>query len=69
MTSYRVVPDDGGWKVVASRNGARSNHSTVSKHNKKSAAKRKARKLADAGDRLTVLRADGSIQTNNKVRG
>jgi len=69
MTSYRVVPNNGGWKVVASRNGARSNHSTVSTHNKKSAAKRKARQLADGGDRLTILRSDGSIQTNNKVRG
>jgi hypothetical protein len=67
-TSYRVVPNDGGWKVMAAK-GSRKNHSTVSTHRKKSAAKRRARQLADGGDRLVILRADGSIQTNNKVRG
>jgi hypothetical protein len=69
-TSYRVVPDsDGkGWKVMAAKGNSR-NHSTVSKHRKKSAAKRKARRLADSGDRLVILRADGSIMSNNEVRG
>lgn len=66
-TSYRVTPDDGGWKVMAAKGNSKS-HSTVSTHRKKSAAKRKARKFADPGDRLVVLRADGSIQTNNQVR-
>jgi len=68
-SSYRVVPDDGGWKVMAAKGGNAANHSTVSTHRKKSAAKRRARQLADGGDRLVVLRADGSIMSNNKVRG
>ena len=67
-TSYRVTPDGSGWKVMAAK-GNRKTHSTVSTHRKKSAAKRRARQLADGGDRLVILRADGSIQTNNKVRG
>lgn len=48
--------------------GNSKNHSTVSTHRKKSAAKRRARQLADSGDRLVVLRADGSIMSNNEVR-
>jgi len=67
-TSYRVVPDGSGWKVMAAKGGNSANHSTVSTHRKKSAAKRRARQLADSGDRLVILRADGSIQTNNEVR-
>jgi len=67
-TSYRVVPNGGGWKVMASASGPRSDHSTVSKHRKKSAAKREARRLADAGDRLVVLKSNGAIQTSNEVR-
>lgn len=64
--SYRVVPDGKMWKVMAARsNGA--NHRTKSKHRKKSAAKRKARKMADSGDRLVILSNGGSIQTRAKV--
>lgn len=64
--SYRVVPNDGGWKVMSGKSNT-SNHRTVSTHRKKSAAKRKAKRLADGGDRLVVLRADGSIQSNREV--
>lgn len=65
--SYRVVPDGNGWKVMAASSNS-ANHRTKSTHRKKSAAKRKARRMADSGDRLVVLRTDGSIQENNQVR-
>jgi len=66
-SSYRVVPNDGGWKVMAGSSNS-ANHRTKSTHRKKSAAKRAARRMADSGDRLVILRADGSIQTSNQVR-
>jgi len=61
---YTVAPNAGAshnWEV-------QSNGRVVSKHRKKSAAKRKARKLADSGDRLVIQGQDGAIITNNEVR-
>jgi len=60
MTTYRVLPlPDGvaqryGWQVQA--NGRR-----VSKHTKKSAAKRTAREKAGAGDSVVLHRSDGTV--------
>jgi len=67
-SSYRVVPNDGGWKVMAAKGGNTANHSTVSTHRKKSAAKRKAKRLADSGDRMVILKSNGASQTNKEVR-
>jgi len=60
MATYRVVPlPDGtsqayGWQVK--KNGRR-----VSKHYKKSGAKRKAREKAGANDSVVLHRADGTV--------
>lgn len=60
MTTYRVTPlPDGtdqryGWQVQA--NGTR-----VSKHTKKSAAKREARRRADSADSVILHRTDGTV--------
>lgn len=67
-TSYRVVPNDDGWQVQAAKGGNAATHTPVSNHRKKSAAKRKAKQLADSGDRLVVLKSNGAIQTNSEVR-
>jgi len=64
--SYRVVPDGDGWKVMSGKSNT-SNHRTVSTHRKKSAAKRKARQLADSGDRLVILLSNGKVQSNREV--
>lgn len=40
----------------------------TSPHTKKSAAKRKARQVASAGDTLEIRRTDGSIQNSVTVR-
>lgn len=61
MTSYRVVPNKGDWKVMKGRNNS-SNHRTVSEHLIKRTAEKKARRLASPGDRLVILRGDGAIQ-------
>lgn len=59
MATYRVTPlPDGvdqryGWQVQ--KNGRR-----ISKHLKKSAAKRKARQKAGSGDSVVVHRTDGT---------
>jgi len=61
MAVYRVVPDaDGdtqryGWKVL--KNGRRQ-----SNHTKKSAAKRKAKRMAGVGDSAILHRKDGTVQ-------
>lgn len=60
MATYRVTPlPDGtsqayGWQVQ--KNGRR-----VSKHHKKSGAKRKANSLAGANDSVVVHRANGTV--------
>jgi hypothetical protein len=60
MATYRVTPlPDGtsqayGWQVQ--KNGRR-----VSKHYKKSAAKRKAREMANGPDSVVVHRTDGTV--------
>jgi hypothetical protein len=60
MATYRVIPlPDGvsqryGWQVKKS--GRR-----VSKHTKKSAAKRKARQKAGADDNVVVHRQNGQV--------
>jgi len=61
MAVYRVVPDaDGdtqryGWKVL--KDGTRK-----SNHTKKSAAKRKAKRLAGVRDAVILHRTDGTVQ-------
>jgi hypothetical protein len=67
MTSYRVAPDQGGWKVMRASDNGKA-HSTVSKHQKKSAAKRKARALGSSGDLLTIIKSNGAIQTSGRIR-
>jgi hypothetical protein len=60
MATYRVVPlpdtvdQRYGWQV---KKGGRR----VSKHTKKSAAKRKARQLAGRGDSVVLHRTDGTV--------
>jgi len=60
MATYRVTPlPDGtdqryGWQVQ--KNGSR-----VSKHHKKSGAKRKANREADMEDSIVVHRLDGTV--------
>jgi len=60
MATYRVTPlSDGvdqryGWQVQ--KNGRR-----VSKHTKKSAAKRKARREANGSDSVVIHRTDGTV--------
>jgi hypothetical protein len=51
----------GNWQVTKS--GARQ-----SKHRKKSAAERKAYRVADSGDDLWIIRADGTVQDKRTVR-
>ena len=51
----------GNWQVVKS--GAR-----VSKHTKKSAAKRRAYREASEGDKMIIIRLDGTIQDQRRVR-
>jgi len=65
--SYRVVPDDGGWKVMSGKSN-RANHRTVSNHRLKRRAKAEAKRLADSGDELTILGSDGAIQNRKTVR-
>jgi len=67
MTSYRVVPDDGGWKVMAGASNSAS-HRTVSQHRLKRRAKAEAKRRADSGDGLTILKSGGAIQTRTTVR-
>jgi len=57
---YQVAPTPRGgkWKVIRG-------FETLSKHNKKSAAKRQARQKAVEGDKLTIRKKDGTVQ--NKV--
>lgn len=60
MATYRVTPlPDGvdqryGWQVQ--KNGRR-----ISKHTKKSAAKRKARREASGSDSVITHRTDGTV--------
>jgi len=67
MASVKVkpLPDGtslrGSWQVTVS--GSR-----VSKHRKKSAAKRRAKREASSGDTLTITRLDGTIQDKRAVR-
>jgi len=51
----------GSWQVVKS--GRR-----VSKHLKKSAAERKAYREASTGDKMVIIRADGTVQDQREVR-
>jgi hypothetical protein len=63
MATYRVLPlSDGvsqryGWQVQ--KDGRR-----VSKHHKKSGAKRKARSLAGASDSVVMHRIDGTVMSS-----
>lgn len=57
-TTYTVGPKPGnkkGWRVLA-------NGRTVSKHNKKHTAEKKAKKLADRNDSITVKDSNGRFQ-------
>lgn len=65
--SYRVVPDDGNWKVMKAASNS-ANHRTISRHRLKRRAKSKARQKASAGDQLTILTSDGAIQSRVTVR-
>lgn len=64
---YTVLPADDGhdmrsnWMVHKAGN-------MESAHTKKSAAKRKARKLASPGDTLQIRRTDGTIQKTVTVQ-
>ncbi len=51
----------GSWQVTKS--GSR-----VSKHRKKSAAERMAYRKAKSGDKLVIMRKDGTIQDQRTVR-
>lgn len=51
----------GSWQVTKS--GARQ-----SKHRKKSAAKRKAKRVASSGDKLVIMRKNGTVQDQRTVR-
>jgi len=51
----------GNWQVVKS--GARQ-----SKHRKKSAATDKAYRVAGPGDKMVIIRKDGTIQDQRTVR-
>jgi len=65
--SYRVVPDGNQWKVMkASSNSA--SHRTISRHRLKRRAETTARQKARSGDELTILTADGAIQSRVTVR-
>jgi hypothetical protein len=67
MTSYRVVHDGKRWEVMkAPRNAA--THRQISTHQTKRAAKRKARRKANSGDSLTILKKNGAIQTRVTVQ-
>lgn len=67
MAVYHVVPDaDGdtqryGWKVTKVNVGRKSNHT------KKSAALRKAERLASKGDSIIVHRTNGTVQRSISV--
>jgi len=50
----------GNWQVVKS--GRR-----VSKHTKKSAAKRRAYREASAGDKMVIMRLNGTVQDQRRV--
>jgi hypothetical protein len=69
MTSIRVVPNPNGdgWAVQRGRNN-RAPHRTVSTHRKKSTAKRRARRLGNKGDELTILKSNGQIQDRIEMR-
>jgi len=67
MTSYRVVPNDGNWKVMAGSSNSAS-HRTVSKHRLKRRAKQEANRRAVSGDSVAILKSGGAIQTRKTVR-
>jgi hypothetical protein len=67
MTSYRVVYDNNRWEVMKAASNFKS-HRTISTHSTKASAKRKARRLANDGDSLTLLRKDGAIQDRKTIR-
>jgi len=62
--SVKPLPDGtsmrGSWQVQVS--GRR-----VSKHRKKTAAKRRAQREANSGDTLVITRTDGTIQDKRTV--
>ena len=61
MATIRVKPSGNQWRVTV--NGV-----TKSNHRKKARAKKKAKRLASAGDRLIVQRRNGTVQSNSRVR-
>lgn len=60
MATFSVVPLKDGVDM-RSNWAVKKNGSRISSHTKKSAALRKARSKASAGDRVVVHRTDGSI--------
>lgn len=62
MAVYHVVPDkDGdtqryGWRVTKVGVGTKSSHTV------KSAAKRKAKRIASKGDSIVIHKANGQVQ-------
>lgn len=67
MAVYHVVPDKDhdaqryGWKVTKVNVGRKSNHT------KKSAAKRKAKRLASRGDSIILHKTNGQVQRSISV--
>lgn len=59
MSKLRVKPNGNGWSVT--KNGV-----TKSNHRKKNRAVKKAKKMASAGDMLTIQRANGTIQETRR---
>lgn len=57
---YQVTPTGSRWQVIRG-------FETLSKHDKKSTAVRKAKRTATEGDKLTVRKKDGTIQTQMTV--
>lgn len=67
MTSLRVVPSAGNWKIMRAKSNGNI-HRTVSNHRTKQVAVREARRIASSGDSLTILASNGNIQSRSTVR-
>lgn len=61
MATYRIKPSGKRW--IVTKNGT-----TVSTHRKKSAAKRKANRKSDSGDRVVEHGQNGTILDQRRRR-
>lgn len=61
MATLKVLPSANGWVV-------KKGNRRVSRHRKKSAAKRSAKRKASKGDTIEIRRQNGSIQNSRTVQ-